>query len=75
MKVMASRPASDADGIGTLIELLGPKTRTAVLDLVCGHFPDDPAEGDRSIPESQAMTPDTTRRSRSSRAANTSCAS
>jgi hypothetical protein len=43
MKVMASRPASDADDIRTLIEVLGIKTRTAVLDLVHEHFPDDPA--------------------------------
>lgn len=42
MKVMASRPASDADDIRTLIELLGIRTRTAVLDLVREHFPDDP---------------------------------
>lgn len=42
MKVMASRPASDADDIRTLIELLGIRTRAAVLDLVHQHFPDDP---------------------------------
>ena len=43
MKVMASRPASDADDMRTPIELLGLKTRPAVLDLVREHFPDDPA--------------------------------
>jgi hypothetical protein len=42
MKVMASRPASDADDIRTLIALLGISTRAAVLDLVQQHFPDDP---------------------------------
>ena len=42
-KVMASRPTSDADDLRTLIELFGLKPRTAVLDLVRGHFPDDPA--------------------------------
>jgi hypothetical protein len=42
MKVMASRPANDADDIRTLIQLLGIRTRAAVLDLVRQHFPDDP---------------------------------
>jgi hypothetical protein len=48
MRAMASRPASDADDIRTLIGLLGIRTRTAVLDVVREHFPDDPGTHSRT---------------------------
>lgn len=42
MKVMASRPANDAEDIGALVAVLGIGTVDEVLDLVHQHFPDDP---------------------------------
>jgi hypothetical protein len=42
MKVMASRPANDAEDIGALVAMLGIGEVDEVLDLVHQHFPDDP---------------------------------
>jgi hypothetical protein len=42
MKVMASRPANDAEDISALAAMLGIATVDEVLDLVRQHFPDDP---------------------------------